>query len=77
MLKRDDMAEKFAKFKLLDVVKDAKDSRLKEAVTDALELAYVAGFNLAMEECRKENSRSGEDMYHYLNELEADTSETV
>lgn len=70
-LLRNDMAEKFAKLKMNDVVaKEEKDVHLKSRVTKALELAYLSGYELAMTECRNENSRSGEDMYHYLNELE-------
>ena len=77
MLKRDSLAKKFAKYKLLDVVKDNKDSTLKKAVSDALELAYATGYDLAVEECHKENSRSGDDMYYYLKDLQDDNTQAL
>ena len=69
-LLKKEMAEKAAKMMSTDLVKGTKDTVYNSLVLQTIEDAYIAGYDLAMSECRKENSRSGEDMFHYLNELE-------
>lgn len=69
MLKKDAMAKKVAKFMLSEAVKDSSDSHLKESVLDALEKAYIAGFDLAIQECKDDNSNSGLDMAFHLETL--------
>lgn len=63
MLKRDFMAQKTAKFMLPKVT--------KENTSKTLEEVYKLGYDLAVEECEKDNSKSGDQMHQYLSTLEA------
>lgn len=72
MLLRDQMAVKFAKVIANTVVKDSKDNTLRDNVIKALEQAYSSGFELACEECDKDNSKAGISMADYLRNLEAE-----
>lgn len=70
MLKKEAMAKKVAKFMLADVVKDSNDSALKESVINGLEAAYIAGYELAVELCQKDNSNAGFTMAEFLEDLD-------
>ena len=70
MLKKQAMAITVAKFMLSDAVKDSSDNSLKESVLQALEQAYIAGYDLAITELKLDNSNPGFTMAEYLEELE-------
>ena len=70
MLKKEVMAKKVAKFMLNKVVKDSKDSTLKESVMNGLEEAYMAGYDLAVDLCKKDNSNAGFTMAEWLEDLD-------
>ena len=59
---------------LADVVKDSTDNNLKEHVINGLEAAYIAGYDLAVQECKDDNSKQGFEMAEHLEYLE-DTNE--
>lgn len=65
MLKRDWMAAKTAKFLSPKVGKENKN------LIETLEQAYKLGYDLAVEECLKDDSKSGDQMNEYLSTLEA------
>ncbi len=77
MLLKDDMAKKTAKFLVDTVVKDNKDNNLKERAMGAIEKAYAAGYDLAVQECNKDNSKSGDQMFEYLSTLEVPNDKTI
>lgn len=70
MLKKEAMAIKVAKLVLPEVVKDNKDSNLKESVIAGLEKAYIAGYDLAVAECKADNSNAGFTMAEFLEDLD-------
>lgn len=60
------MATKTAKFMLNDVVKENKETTLKERALKALEQAYIAGYDLAVKGCNEDGSKAGFTMAEFL-----------
>lgn len=77
-LKKDVLAEKAANLLILDITLDGnvKNDSLKKNILKIIKDAYIGGYDLATTECQKENSRSGDDMYYYLKDLEDNTEVT-
>lgn len=70
MLLKNHMAQKIGQFLVDGAVADVKDPDLKKRVIEAIVDAYVAGYDLAVEECLKDDSKSGDQMNMYLSTLE-------
>lgn len=72
MKRSEAMAKKVSKYMLQGVVKDSKDTNLKEDVLNALEQAYLAGYGLAIDLCKEDNSKAGFEMAEHLDALQDD-----
>lgn len=72
MLKKQSMAAKVAKYMLKGVVKDSSDNSLKERVLEGLEKSYIAGYDLAIQICKEDNSNAGFAMAEHLEYLNED-----
>lgn len=70
MLKKDSMAVKTAKFMIAKLKLEQKDKGLIELLTKSFQETYVAGYDLAVEECEKDDSKAGDQMHDYLTTLE-------
>lgn len=57
---------------LSKVIKDSKDNAFKENVINGLEEAYIAGFDLAIQLCKDDNSNAGHAMAEHLEFLNED-----
>jgi len=74
MLKKQVMAKKVSKFVTSKILKDTKNGSkksLEEAIANGIESAYIAGYDLAVQECKDDNSRSGFEMAEHLESIES------
>jgi len=77
MLKKVAMATKVAKLMLAHAVRDSKDQVLKDNVLNVLEKVYIAGYDLAVKECKDDNSNAGYTMAEHLENLEESDTKYV
>jgi hypothetical protein len=73
MLKKEAMAISVAKLMLSSVIKDSSDNQFKADVLEGLQMAYIAGYDLAVTELKLDNSNPGFTMAEYLEELQDST----
>ena len=71
MLLKDKMAQKTAKFMSSRFKYDEKHQILPKSIISVLEEVYKLGYDLAVDECLKDDSKSGDQMHQYLSTLEA------